>query len=481
MQTTNRFFNEIRFKQLLSILKNSRPDYRHAMCQKSLHGAIYDASREYNPINWHQLILELPHIAKDGISLGYYRKDSDIGKTVTTVKPGKYIKRHFPQIPDNIIRDIVNPYIIKAEILDDLDAIIAIMESDNVPSSCMTGKNFNIHPYRCYDPKFGWKLVIKKSGDNIIGRALINENNYVRAYTSSTSSNSGTTIDCALENWLDSQGYDSRSAWPTGTKLAKIEYKGDIVAPYIDGSKDNLNDHGDYLTICSDGDYEACNTNGFAENHNKCTCSDCGDRVSEDELHYPGDYSDGICESCLNSDYTYISEVRINGRWMGGIYVRNNEVIQSMEGDNYPRYEYSDYNIVELANGDYCEIDNAICVNDEYYHIDDIGDSIVEIGDSGEYELMEDCVKLHNDEYALSDNAQLLHNGEYALSDDTVELHNGEYALSDDTVELHNGEYALIDDTVELNNGEYALSDDIGTIVIELDNGEYELSQIELI
>ena len=451
MQNTNRFFNEIRFKQLIGILKNSRENYRYALCGKSVHPIIYDVSRTYNPLDWHKLILELPHMARDGVSMAYYRQELDLGKKVTTCKIGKYIKRHFPTIPDNIIRDYVNPYIIETEILDNIDNIVDLMVSGDMPSSCMT-KDFTIHPYRVYNPDYGWKMVIKKSGDNILGRALINNMHYVRAYTNSTTSDSGMSIDCALESWLDSQGYENIGKWPNGTKIAKIENRnGEIVAPYIDGSNDNLNDCGSYFTLCSDGDYTASNTNGLAEHANSCRCDRCGDRMHEDESNWIESEDRSICEDCLNRHYVYISETRCGSRYIGGYYHATDNCIETIDNEYYPDDSYSDFDIIELANGDYCKIDDAINVDDEYYHVDDLGIVFVE-----------------------------LHDGDYALIDDCRELHNGEYALIDDCQELHNGDYALIDDTILLFNGDYALKSDIGTIVFE-NNGIFELSQIELI
>jgi hypothetical protein len=383
-----KFFNEVRFKQLIGILKNSRSTYRLALCGKSLHPIIYDICRKYNPIDWHKLILELPHMAKDGVSMGYYRNELDLGKKITTCKIGRYITRHFPMLKDNVIRDYVNPYIIETEILDDIESIVDLMQSEDCPSSCMT-KEFNIHPYRCYDPKYGWKLVVKKSGSNILGRALINNMNYVRAYTSSTSSLTGMSIDCALEAWLDSQGYENSGKWPTGTKLARYETRrGDIVAPYIDGSNANCDDYGDYLSICSSGELECSNTDGTATRENSCNCDRCGDRMSEDESNWIESEDRSVCEDCLNRFYVYISETRIGSCYIGGYYHSKSNCIETIGNEFYPEDSYSDFDIVELENGDYCKIDDAV----------------------------------------------ELHYGEYALSDDAVELHNGEYALSDDPI-----------------------------------------------
>lgn len=417
----DKFFNETRFKQLIGILRNSRPNYRRAFCGKNIHPAIYDISRVHNPLDWHQLILEFPHMATDGVSIGYYRRDSDVSVKVTTCKIGKYIKRHFPIIADNIIRDFVAPYIIKTEILEDMDSILDAVI--NGPRSCMANDEFDVHPYRCYNPKFGWKLVVKKSGSDIVGRALINGNNYVRAYTSSTSSITGMSIDCALEAWLDSQGYENLGKWKTGTKLAKIERYGQLVAPYIDGHNDNVNDCGDYLKICNDGEYECQNTSGYAEEKNKCTCSHCGDRMHDEDSTYIDDYGD-VCEDCLNNEFTYIQETKVNGRYRGGFYILNADTIETIEGETYPNDSYSDFDIVCLHNGDFTHLDNAIfdCDSEEYYHTDDLGDLIAYCEDDNEY---------HSDFWQCAESGNYYsENQDFAYNSDGDKIHP-DYASDD--------------------------------------------------
>ena len=73
-----------------------------------LHPAVYDALLQYSPISWHAVVLELPHIATDGVRVAYTRNDEhgeQNRQTVTTV--GKYLKRHFPDLRDDVIRDLV--------------------------------------------------------------------------------------------------------------------------------------------------------------------------------------------------------------------------------------------------------------------------------------------------------------------------------------------------------------------------------------
>lgn len=434
----NPILNSERFSQLMAVLKNTRSHYRNALCGFKLHPAVYDISSQYNPLDWHNLILELPKIASDGISIAYYRKDSDVNVKATVAKLGKYIKRHFPDVKDNIIRDIVSKYNTTGKIITDLSTIVDLIENaggenhPNFPTSCMTNE-FSVHPYRVYDPKFGWALAVKTTDKGqIIGRALVLENDthkcYVRAFTSSVNSDSGFTIDSQLETWLDGQGYEYKSSWPTGAKLAKLTYRGKIVAPYIDGNNDNCNDMGDYLTICNDGKLECSNTSGYAEEKSKHTCSHCGDRVSADETTYIEGFDD-VCENCLESDFTYISERRVSGRYVGGNYYHNNDVIETIEGDSFPRHELLDFDIVELHNGDYTHLDNA-CMDydsDEYYHTDDIGTEIFYCEDDNEY---------HSESYWQCAGSNLYYSNDIESIELDGELYNPENVKDKDTLEL---------------------------------------------
>jgi len=431
-------FNKIRFNQLIGILRNNR--FIFELCSRShnLHSAIYDIAENHNPIDWHQLILEYPHIATDGCSVAYYRSEKDINVKSTVTRLGKYLNRHFPQAKDTVIRDIVSKYNTAGKIITDLDTIVYLMENaggdehPNFPTSCMS-TDFNVHPYRVYDPRFGWGLAVKTTDKGqIIGRALVLDNGehkcYVRAFTSSVNSDSGFTIDSQLETWLDSQGYDYLTSWPTGAKLAKLTYRDKIVAPYIDGHNDNCNDTGDYLTICKDGDLECSNTSGYAEEKNKHTCSHCGDRVSADETTYIEGYDD-VCENCLECDFTYISERRVSGRYVGGNYYHNNDVIETIEGDSFPRYELLDFDIVELHNGDYTHLDNACMDYDrnEYYHTDDIGTEIVYCEDDNEY---------HSENYWQCNESKLYYSDNIESVELDGELYNPENLKDKDTLEL---------------------------------------------
>ena len=73
-----------------------------------IHPVVYQALLTHQPTVWHQVMLELPHVATDGVRVAYTRDDAhgeQDRQTVTSV--GKYIKRHWSYLRDDVIRDLV--------------------------------------------------------------------------------------------------------------------------------------------------------------------------------------------------------------------------------------------------------------------------------------------------------------------------------------------------------------------------------------
>ena len=109
-------------------------------------------------------------------------------------------------------------------------------------------------------------------------------------------------------------------------------------------------------------------------------------------------------------NYTYVT-----GRRGNEYHVDNDQAI-NVDGDWYDREYLSDNEIVELADGEYCKMDDAVCVNDEWYHCDD--ETIV-CDHAGDYQLRDDCVELHDGEWALQDDAwECAGSGNWYLTDD---------------------------------------------------------------
>ena len=372
----------------------------------SLHPAVSKMFNLYKPADWQRVILEWPHKSlTDPNRLAYTRDeksamhngDSDIKAVVTTI--GKYLTRHWPDVPSDLIRDIVaeHTYGGSIEITTDPDRMVHVVNGG--PRSCMSSR-FDIecddridrHPYAVYSPALGWSMAVRSEGDEILGRCLIwtdpndaDTKGFVRSYKRERSEHSHSGADEAIEAYLQGLGYAKWRGWPQ-TPVDKIAVRrGGYLMPYIDGAHQWVTDNGDTFTIDSDGDYDASNTSGMVNGH-EYTCEDCGEGFDDGDGYWVGIHEDRhICSDCCNNNYTYAY-----GRRGNEYYVETSDTVYV--GDDHYHTEYlSDNGIVELHDGEYEHQDNAVYIEseDEYYHCDD--DDICYDEEEGQYDLKSNC------------------------------------------------------------------------------------------
>lgn len=352
------------------------------------HPAVDALIETWEPDNWQRLLLEWPHVsATDPNRLAYTaseRHGIDDRQTITTI--GKYLVRHFKGVPDHDIRDIVARFTYSGSIsiTDDLDEMIHAVI--NGPRSCMSSR-FNLrctdgeqrHPYAVYDPAYGWRMAIRKNGDEILGRCLLHEDGDARGFVRSYKLGSG--VDEAIEAYLKNLGYEKFSEWPDGAQLGMIETRrGGYLMPYIDGDTQSVSMRKGYFVIDSGGEYSASITSGYIEDGEECSC--CGG------LHHEGFtvgyHFDAWVGNCCEDQYTYAY-----GRNGNEYYVHNDNVVE-VDGEYYDVDYLCDNNIVEDVDGDYQHVDNVIYIeSEEAYYPDDRRICYAE--DTERYELREDC------------------------------------------------------------------------------------------
>jgi hypothetical protein len=372
-----------------------------------MHPAVVKMFELYKPADWQRVILEWPHKAlSDPNRLAYtrdeksamYEGDSDKKALITTI--GKYMTRHWPDVPSNIIRDIVaeHTYGGAISITTDMDSMVAVVKGG--PRSCMSSR-FDIecergverHPYAVYDPSLGWSMAIRSEGDEVLGRCLIwtdpddeDTKGYVRSYKRERNEHSASGADEAIESYLNGRGYTKWRAWREGTPLMKYRTRRDgYLMPYIDGGTQRVNDTGDGFEIAEDGDYEACNTGGVINSYEH-TCEDCGAGFNDGDGYWTGIFEDHhVCSDCRDEHYTYAYSRRGNQ-----YYIHSSDVTE-VDGEYYHDEYMSDNDIVQLHDGEYTHQDYAVYVESEseYYRHDD--DDICYTDDTNEYELKENC------------------------------------------------------------------------------------------
>ena len=397
----------IRYGEYECVLKG-RPWFNQQRTRHQLHPAVYLMMTDhmYRAYDWQQLLLEWPHKSiTDPNRIAYTRDeksamhggDSDIKAQVTTI--GKYLTRHFPDAPSNLIRDIAAQFTYGGTTVITKDMDVMVHAVINGPRSCMS-PSFDLlcddrkerHPYAVYDPDLGWSMAVRTDTDGmVLGRCLVHENEdgdkgFVRSYKRERDYASHSGADESIEAYLKGLGYAKWSGWPDHAHVMRYPLRrGGFLMPYIDGNCQHVIEGDDTFQISSYDGYDACNTNG-ALNHHEYTCEDCGAGFDDGDGGWTGIHDDNhVCQSCLDSDYTYAYSRRGNEH-----YIRNSDVIE-VHGTYYDTNWLGDNNIVELHDGEYEDLDNAVYVESEDAYYSDGDDDICYAEDSNQHELKDNC------------------------------------------------------------------------------------------
>jgi hypothetical protein len=253
------------------------------------------------------------------------------------------------------------------------------------------------HPYEAYDPKYGWHMAVRIEGDMTMGRALCMTSPmdgvkyFVRSYLRPSNESSYSQTDDGMDTWLREQGYTKEGYWREGEKLAYHPARDNFLAPYLDGGERcvAVNERERWLEIDGNGSWICENTGGYAtsneEDENRFECACCGDDTDDDDGYWVERSEDvRVCESCINNEYTYVY-----GRRGHQYHVHNdNAVYVESQSEYYDEDYLADNEIVELENGEYVPMDEAVEINGDWYSIDD--DRICRFEDTDEYGLTED-------------------------------------------------------------------------------------------
>jgi hypothetical protein len=429
-----------------------RPWFKREYDKYWLHGAVLDMMFIYKPDNWQQLLLEWPHRSETDPNRIAYTRDERSGEadrqTVTTI--GKYLRRHFTHAADDLIRDVSSKYTYGGSIYITGNMEDMIAAANSGPRSCMSG-SFGIrcadgvarHPYAVYDPELGWRMAIRKEGDEVLGRCLLWHGEcpdsgesikvFVRSYKREVGERSHSGTDEAIETFLRSHGYDKRVAWPDETPLQLYALYRDsdrYLMPYIDGRTQNVDidtsDERAYIRM--HGDYEADSTAGHVGGQDH-TCADCGAGFNDDEGGVTGVHEDNhVCDDCLHNNYTLAYTRRGYTT-----YIRNDDVVYV--GDDYYDVNYlSDNNIVETVDGEYIHSSDATYIESEDAYYEDGDNRICYAEDSQQYELVDNCWKCYETGNWYTDDTDYVEiDGEKYHPDDAPEVEDDEEEADTDT------------------------------------------------
>jgi hypothetical protein len=404
--------NRLDWMDTLAQVLRTHPSFDHTWHGREqnrypLHPAIRESVLIAAPADWHLLVLQWPHVSiKDSARLAYTRNvDHGFADRQTVTSISKYITEHFPALQSHLIRDICAKFgNHQFAISHDIEQMLEWLAES--PTSCMVRRKWRSgewHPYRAYDPKFGWGLAVRLENGQVMARALINEHSksFVRSFGAVNNDRGHSQNDNALNSWLESQGYQYSDGWG-GLKLALVDHPdGGWTAPYLDGDCQSVDQLRDCLMITDCGEYSCTNTDGLLEDDEDLRhCEDCDDRVriGRDDYLWAGRYEDRlVCDSCAGD---YASAIGANGN---EYYEHNNDCtyVESRSTWYVDRY-LTENGIV------YCEDTEThehrddslwLALRDEWVSSDCTYAVYCE-GD-GEHQHIDDCVLLDDGTYTL--------------------------------------------------------------------------------
>jgi hypothetical protein len=422
--------NEDHTRQLILMFARTRSWFREVHNAYSFHPVvkqfIKDPELTIYLKDWRELILEWPHKSEDGTQLAYTQSDEKgMRDLFTCTSVTKFIRRHAPTIPDHVLRDFCALHDEAQGTYKHLTTTEQFVWAvEHGPKSCMqfgNGEgeetddegNYNsdyemppegMHPYDVYRPEYGWSMYVRMVGGKIMGRCLCHNQTYVRTYKRCPQGGYSHS-DTALEAYLNNQGYEHLSEWPTGTKVAAIDIDSErYVMPYIDGHNRNLSlkyeDGREVFVISHHGDFLADRTDGEVTGDDRVECDSCGDLTDPEDLYGVGeDHDQRVCEHC--HDHQYAVAYGYEGRQY---HAPIDDCTYVEYYDDYYVTEYlSDNDIVECrdARGDYEYRNNDdcwYCYESEEYYTDDVPHVIDDTtGNTYHLDHIPDHLKLNED------------------------------------------------------------------------------------
>lgn len=339
------------------------------------------------------------------------------------IKPGRYMKRYFPELGDDEIRkrsaSMSGGELRFFKDWRDMYEVYRELDQADIVSSCMSKDRYrwgDAHPLMVYDNSDVELTALYIEG-KLVARALYNKHNkqFPMIY------GQWEKMKVALEK----NGFQHGSL--CGAKINRLardpdsEDKaletylgdGDLLCPYIDHKRDldrssncstRVNVMPDHLVIDYYGDYAANDYDNVRirlddrDDEDTFVCECCGDRYSTNEEIYIEYDEVSVCEGCWDSDVTTF--IRANSR--GGVYESrclertadnnfvyiNDRYYEDSDALRNSGYVYSDF------HGEWIHSDEAVWseTEDDWFRDDDIDFHIVAVDDGEDYHRIKDVL-----------------------------------------------------------------------------------------
>jgi len=354
--------------------------------------------------------------------------------------------------------------------------------------SCMSYSDYSdaIALYEKFGSDIVQLLIVTDDDGLVMGRALFWKEVYERG--SSKAVEYMDRVYALNDNiaemfymWAGARGIQTYNTSSINGEV-RVDIDSEDCVPYFDTFVSYS--HG-YGINSSNGYYSLQGTDGDTlESSGGCECENCGSQYdSENEGAYTEDTNQSVCDNCYRycaNGCCYLESncVRIRGDWY---HNEDENIIYSEYDSEY--YLMDDTVWSEYHNSSILVDDSVICESDEvYYHVDDIHNTIVEIG--GEFYLMDDSDVIEiDDDYYLVDDDEIIEINDTWYRKDSHELleYDDEYyeISGDEVISTDCGEYHYInDDEIVWIDDTYYRKD---SPHIYLDEGdcEFKLKQLQ--
>ena len=304
-------------------------------------------------------------------------RDSD---RVTAMKPARAFALMFPELDHKSIIQLTDQYLQEfapreftihvSKEADDFRRAYAGEQSPNenidttpyrkhLAHSCMRYEfdNLPMHPAEAYASGDFSIVYALDQNDLVAGRCVVYTNNEP-PQAGPIYGVSEQAIDC-IQQRLEAMGTDMTgcASW-LGAKLRRVQYDDGYIGPYLDLTPQSLADMGDYLEVSRHGEIDASQYNGILGDHHT-QCSQCNERLSEEDYWYSEYTSEHYCESCYYDEHVYCDY------WQETVHT--DQTIVCWRVDYQGQHEQ-----VQVYEGIVHDGDVFImCTDHEYWHVDD--------------------------------------------------------------------------------------------------------------
>ena len=298
----------------------------------------------------------------------------------TAMKPARALALMFPELDHKSIIQLNDQYLQEfapreftihvSKEADDFRRAYAGEQSPNenidttpyrkhLAHSCMRYEfdNLPMHPAEAYASGDFSIVYALDQNDLVAGRCVVYTNNEP-PQAGPIYGVSEQAIDC-IQQRLEAMGTDMTgcASW-LGAKLRRVQYDDGYIGPYLDLTPQSLADMGDHLMIHRHGEIDASQYNGILGGHHT-QCSQCNERLSEDDYWYSEYTSEHYCESCYYDEHVYCDY------WQETVHT--DQTIVCWRVDYQGQHEQ-----VQVYEGIVHDGDVFImCTDHEYWHVDD--------------------------------------------------------------------------------------------------------------